>query len=947
MTVGEVIARLGLDSKSFDRGLKQAETRADRAGSKIGTIFSRAFSVTIGMGLFDALKSGLKATVGTMTSFNAMLQTASIGFTTMLGSAEKAQRFLDDMAAFAAKTPFEYPDVLNAAKRMLAYGFAADEVLPMLQAVGDATAALGLGSAGINRIILALGQMRAKGKVSGEEMRQLTEAGIPAWEMLAQAMGKTTAEVMELQQKGLIPADKAIKLITTSMTKRFGGLMSSMQDTWAGVTSTIRDLWRMTVGALTSTFFRSLNAMLIKVRDFLQSFYSMLQKAMGKKTQQTTEGLTESTEEYADAVEQVGDATEIAASQAKKGIQAFDEVHQIADAMDDSVADMELPDLEFEVPSLVDDEVEEPAMFTVMERAIERLTTLVTPAIEAFRQLKDNIGAALKSIGDQLRWFYKSVLSQIGSWAATEAAPAWLDLLSNAVYALTQVVEAFEPLGRWLWEDFLLPVARWTGERVVSAVNLLTIAFRGLGDWLQANSKFVTAALAGILAGILAFKAISAIPAIITSFKAALAGIKIAVAGFGAALSFLASPIGLIILAVAALTAAFVYFYTTNEKFRSIVQQIFQRITEAVTHLWQNVLKPLVDFLVGIFAAAWNVVKQAAIWFQENALKPLGESLVWLWQNAIQPVASVLVDVLGTAFKVLSEIGQAFRKNVLLPLAEAFIDLLGSAVKTLGSIFSTLWNEVLVPFAQFIGETLGPIVKGLADIFAWTWKSVLKPLVQFLGDVVVGAFEQLHGIIGPVIEGVKKVFAGLLDFINGIFTGNWKKAWEGVKQIFKGVFDALWGIVKFPLNLIIDGINFLIRGLNKISIGIPDWVADLLGIAKGTRFGFNIPEIPKLATGTNYVPQDMFAYLHEGEAVVPKKYNPAAGGGFYADELEQAVYRAFVNALKIVQATNQQQDEKEIVLKIDNMTLARMQLPALRKEAERQGFNLILRPQGV
>ena len=83
--------------------------------------------------------------------------------------------------------------------------------------------------------------------------------------------------------------------------------------------------------------------------------------------------------------------------------------------------------------------------------------------------------------------------------------------------------------------------------------------------------------------------------------------------------------------------------------------------------------------------------------------------------------------------------------------------------------------------------------------------------------------------------------------------------------------------------------------------------------------------------------------LHEGEAVVPKKYNPAATG-LTAETIEQAVYRAFTNALRIMQASARQ-DDKELVLKIDNTTLARMQLPAIIREGQRQGLNLVV--QGV
>jgi tape measure domain-containing protein len=156
------------------------------------------------------------------------MEQARIGFTTMLGSAERAEAFLRDVADFAVRTPFEFPELLDASKRMLAYGFAAEDVLPTLEAVGNASAAVGLGTEGINRIILALGQMRAKGKLSAEEMRQLTEAGIPAWEMLAEAMGKTTAEIMDMQSKGLIPADRAIKMLVEGMNKRFGGMMKQI-----------------------------------------------------------------------------------------------------------------------------------------------------------------------------------------------------------------------------------------------------------------------------------------------------------------------------------------------------------------------------------------------------------------------------------------------------------------------------------------------------------------------------------------------------------------------------------------------------------------------------------------------------------------------------------------------------------------------------------------------
>jgi hypothetical protein len=100
----------------------------------------------------------------------------------------------------------------------------------------------------------------------------------------------------------------------------------------------------------------------------------------------------------------------------------------------------------------------------------------------------------------------------------------------------------------------------------------------------------------------------------------------------------------------------------------------------------------------------------------------------------------------------------------------------------------------------------------------------------------------------------------------GIFTGNWKKAWNGVKDMFKNVIDAIVGIFKFPINLIIDGINSFIAGLNKVKI--PDWVPVVGGK------GLNIPKIPKLAQG-GIIDRPTIAMVGEAgkEAVMPLERN--------------------------------------------------------------------------
>ncbi|MEW6048248.1 MAG: tape measure protein, partial [Bacillota bacterium] len=171
----------------------------------------------------------------------AQWEQAQIAFTTLLGSAEEANKFLGQLVEFAARTPFNLTNITQASRQLLAYGFAAEQVLPTLSAIGDAVAALGGGADEIQRAVLAIGQMRAKGKVAGEEMRQLTELGIPAGEMLAESIGVSVPEAMELVEKRAIDASRGIAAVLEGINRRFAGAMEVQSRTLLGRLSTLRD----------------------------------------------------------------------------------------------------------------------------------------------------------------------------------------------------------------------------------------------------------------------------------------------------------------------------------------------------------------------------------------------------------------------------------------------------------------------------------------------------------------------------------------------------------------------------------------------------------------------------------------------------------------------------------------------------------------------------------
>lgn len=256
-------------------------------------------------------------------------------------------------------------------------------------------------------------------------------------------------------------------------------------------------------------------------------------------------------------------------------------------------------------------------------------------------------------------------------------------------------------------------------------------------------------------------------------------------------------------------------------------------LTEVGAQLLEN-LAPTIDVIV-------EKIGEVVAWLGTLDSDTLNTILVVAGViAAISPIASLVAGI-STAIGVLSSAISFLVANPIVLLIAAIVGLV-TLIATKG---------------EQIKEILNKVDGFLQNIFVKDWSKQFGALGEFLN-----AF---FAIVKGVWDSIKKIFTGIIDFIRGVFTGNWKQAWEGVKSIFSGVFNALLTIAKAPLNLLIglvngliDGLNFLIRGINKIGFDVPDWVP----IIGGKKFGFNLKEIGKIA----YLAQG--GILSSGTAVV-------------------------------------------------------------------------------
>ena len=225
--------------------------------------------------------------------------------------------------------------------------------------------------------------------------------------------------------------------------------------------------------------------------------------------------------------------------------------------------------------------------------------------------------------------------------------------------------------------------------------------------------------------------------------------------------------------------------------------------------------------LIAIIVLLWTKCE----WFRDGVMAVI--NAIW---SVIQTVATFIGNIFQTVFNVVS------------------------------GVFNAIWSVV-----QTVFNFIWTIVQNYVNFWITVWSTifnVVSTVLTTIWNTIQSVFNFIWGIISGVINSIISAFRNVANIVKSVFTS--------VKNAISSLFKGVVNIIKAPINGLIGLINGVIKGLNKIKL--PDWVPAIGGK------GINIPLIPKLATGTNYVAGEGLAYLHEGEAVVPKKYNPAIGG---------------------------------------------------------------------
>lgn len=318
-------------------------------------------------------------------------------------------------------------------------------------------------------------------------------------------------------------------------------------------------------------------------------------------------------------------------------------------------------------------------------------------------------------------------------------------------------------------------------------------------------------------------------------------GVKTLVTGampFVGAFGGIASAALPVVAVIGSIVAAVSILGDHLDDIRGIIGNVFGENGVAVFDGFLNTITTVKDRIVGIFSPENLASVRTAIvgMFGENAgtgfdnIVSIGQSVIGVFQQIVnfgtQTVKPMFEKVFGwVSTTLLPGLLNAF--NAIAPQIGPLVTNIGTAVMNVATLIG---NAI---------QTILPVIENIV--------MVLVNVVATVAPPIIAAVSQIFANISNVVMSLQGVFDGLIQFITGVFTGNWTQAWEGVKSIFGNAFSALVELCKVPINAVIGVINGAIRGINSIvggGVTIPDWLP-----GGGGTFSLHLNEIPMLAKG--------------------------------------------------------------------------------------------------
>lgn len=807
-------------------------------------------TIALGNMLDDVIRNGIDSILNfkrTLESFsfirlNMEMEMTKSSFTTLIGSVDGANQTLKILREYANYTPFEFTQLTAATRKMLAFGFSVKEItedygglgVSLLDVIGNAASALGAGTEGIERITRALGQMRGLARVGAEDMNQLIDVGVQGYQILAQQLGMTVAEVRDAMRKGQIDAETGIKALLNGMRQQYGDGMRSFAQTAEGMSSTLNDYIsdiKRTFGQLAYVEYKEL---LTAVGQLVSSpQFAKFAEILGVK--------------FAGAIDKVNTKLVAFINRLTETIKAVGNTDEEMTAWVETLLGKFTPFMDF---------------FGALANVIKNTGAVVKQFITSLRGL-DDVVAAWTYVVDR---FYYSI-DDINAFAGsiTTSAESMDAFAQRVVNAVKPAVMAFLEI-----PTVLKSAGRVIGTFVVEILGLDSTkgVISGLSN-IYLNLAEYMRTFAGTLDN-LAKNIPSYIDTITNVFKRGTTAIKPFVQFFKDVIKVLGlrlptgdelvSLLNRILLAVERITifignalpkfeALQSWFITAKESVNSFLSrfsplsQVFRVIGEVARRAVVN-LEPFARFFgdlvramlngAGIGTAPGKVITSVAL-AVERLLQAVAKALPRY--ETMLGFFSGLASILRNLGTLIAPVFGAF-VEVVKSLGSAIMQVLPPALPVIKSVIEALKNGIVAllksaPALNPLIQQVGGIITGVVNIFQQAMPSIGK-IIQAIVNVIQKAVETIQANmpqITPIIDGIvvlaENAITGLIELLPKLLP-----VIQRIVDIAGKLQTQLSGVGSTVMDAFVKVANVVLDLVETIIDNLPRIMPAIAGVAK-------------------------------------------------------------------------------------------------------------------
>lgn len=747
---GSIRINTKIDSKGFNQGLNAITGSLKKLAGAVGVAFGVASLVAFGKQAVQIASD--------LTEVQNVVETAFGTMSSQVDAWAKNSIKQFGMSELAAKRMASTYMAMNAGMGLNGQG-AADMAMRTAERAADI-------SSFYNKSIDESDTM-LKSIWTGEteSLKQIgvvmTQTNLDAY-ALANGFGKTTQQMTQSEQVMLRYQ------YVMNQTRLAAGDFVKTQDSWANQTRILSEQWKQFLGIIgqgliqvLTPALKFLNQMMGVLIQWAQTFTAITGAIFGKQQAQANASaaavgnVADASNAAADGQNALAGATKKAGKEAKGALASFDQLNVLergaADAGAVGTGIAAGAGAAVSVPAMTGEIGADVKVSPIVESTVNKLRSLFEPLqkinLDNLKSSLDRLKEAMKPITSKLfealEWAYKEIFVPFANWVISSAVPTFLDVLSGALAVLNSVLDALKPLGIWLWDNFLQPIAAWTGGVIVTVLKWLAEKLTAIGDWISSNQTMVqdfAIILGGVAGAILAVK--GAIIAVKTAFKVASAVSSI----FAIGLNLQLLPMTAIVVAIGAIIGIIIVCIRHWDEIKAVALDCWNKIKEA-----------------------WN---KAGDWFHKNVTEPIGNFFTGLW-DGIKGAFTKAFDFIKKAFK-----GYV---NGWITMVESFINFFVNGINFLIKGINKLSFDIPEWFPVGGGSKFGfdiPVIPKV-QIPRLAQGAVIPPNQQFaaiLGDQKHGRnLEAPEGLIRQIVrEETGNVYNDVLRAINNSNLG--KKA---------------------------------------------------------------------------------------------------------------------------------------------------------------------------